>query len=108
MHTLAFCAQECHPHCLRRIYGVCPQVGFVVGVPFCFVCFVGPEPGLVRIKAACGEIPDTLPCMECFIEDVIVGPRQALHEVLDARATSTYSMDELVLFPPQLRYFAGT
>jgi len=83
------------------------EVSFVVGMPFCFVCFVGREAGRVHVKAACGEIPDTLPSMWSFIEDVIEHPQQLLCEVLDARATSTYSMDELVLFPPHLRYFAG-
>jgi len=84
------------------------EVGPMVGMPFCFVCFVGPESGLVSVKAACGEIAETLPYMGSFIEDVIEGQYQPVHEVLDARATSAYSMDELVLFPPHLRYFAGT
>lgn len=76
-------------------------------MPLCFVCFIWPDPSHVHIKASSLELASPLYSLRSFIEDVIGHPEPRLREALDAHATGTYSMDELVLSPPQMRYFAG-
>jgi len=82
------------------------EVSARLSIPVCLVCFAGPDRACVHVKAANIDLAETIPRMGSFIEDVIEqSPR--LLEVLDARSTNAYAMDELVLFPPHVRYLAG-
>ena len=82
------------------------QVNARLGVSLCLQCFAGPDQACVHVKAANIELAEAIPRGGSFIEDILEQPPRFL-EVLDARSTGAYSMDELVLFPPQVRYLAG-
>lgn len=79
------------------------QVNARLGVSLCLQCFAGPDQACVHVKAANIELAEAIPRGGSFIEDILEQPPRFL-EVLDARSTGAYSMDELVLFPPQVRY----